>query len=67
MANLDIAERRLPQDGAFRFRVDQLDVDVRISTFPTEYGEKVVLRLLPQSNARMNLTDRCQLRASQKS
>ncbi|MGC6418062.1 MAG: GspE/PulE family protein [Bradymonadia bacterium] len=57
MANLDIAERRLPQDGAFRFRVDQLDVDVRISTFPTEYGEKVVLRLLPQSNARMNLTD----------
>ncbi|MCA9538404.1 MAG: type II/IV secretion system protein [Myxococcales bacterium] len=46
MANLDIAERRLPQDGAFRLAVGEREVDIRLSTFPTEYGEKVVLRLL---------------------
>ncbi|MBV70532.1 MAG: type II secretion system protein GspE [Myxococcales bacterium] len=56
MANLDIAERRLPQDGAFRFRIDEVEVDVRLSTFPTEYGEKVVLRLLPQQDHRLSLT-----------
>ncbi|MEE2755647.1 MAG: GspE/PulE family protein [Myxococcota bacterium] len=56
MANLDIAERRLPQDGAFRFRIEAVDVDVRLSTFPTEYGEKVVLRLLPQQDQRLSLS-----------
>ncbi len=56
MANLDIAERRLPQDGAFRFRIEEVEVDVRLSTFPTEYGEKVVLRLLPQKSQRLTLS-----------
>ena len=42
MARLDIAEKRLPQDGAFRLRIDDEELDVRLSTFPTEYGEKVV-------------------------
>ena len=48
MATLDIAERRMPQDGAFRMRMNDQDIDIRLSTFPTEYGEKVVLRLLRQ-------------------
>ncbi len=52
MARLDIAEKRLPQDGTFRVRVDETDVDVRMSSFPTEYGEKVVLRLLIQVDSR---------------
>ena len=53
MARLDIAEKRLPQDGAFRLELPARDVDVRLSTFPTEYGEKVVLRLLVQDDARL--------------
>ncbi len=55
MARLDIAERRLPQDGAFRLRIDDEELDVRLSTFPTEYGEKVVLRLLLQERTRPGL------------
>ncbi|MCK4593410.1 Flp pilus assembly complex ATPase component TadA, partial [bacterium] len=50
MANLDIAERRLPQDGAIRFDADGEPVDIRISTAPTINGEKVALRLLRKSN-----------------
>lgn len=46
MGDVDIAERRLPQDGAFRFDANGEPVDVRISTFPTEFGQKAVLRLL---------------------
>lgn len=46
LANLDIAERRLPQDGSFGMRIDRRQVDFRVSTLPTVYGEKVVLRLL---------------------
>lgn len=46
LAHLDIAERRLPQDGAFRIRWQGREVDIRISTLPTVYGEKVVLRIL---------------------
>lgn len=46
LSNLDIAERRLPQDGSFSIRLDHHEVDFRISTLPTIYGEKVVLRLL---------------------
>lgn len=46
MANLDIAERRLPQDGRVRFRERSIDLDLRLSTLPTVYGEKVVMRLL---------------------
>lgn len=55
MANVDIAEKRLPQDGTFRFTYDDLEIDVRMSTFPTEYGEKVVLRLLIRDGDTLNL------------
>ncbi|MCL6525287.1 MAG: Flp pilus assembly complex ATPase component TadA [Thermaceae bacterium] len=46
MANLDIAERRLPQDGRVRYRDRAIDLDLRLSTLPTVYGEKIVMRLL---------------------
>src|SRR5206468_4688133 len=46
LAELDIAERRLPQDGRIRVRLDQRELDLRVSTVPTLYGESVVLRLL---------------------
>ena len=46
MGNLDIAERRLPQDGRVRFRDRSIDLDLRLSTLPTVYGEKSVMRLL---------------------
>ena len=51
MANLDIAERRIPQDGRANVRINQRDLDLRISTLPTRYGEKVVIRLLEKSAA----------------
>ena len=46
MANLDIAEKRLPQDGRIMLRLGGRPVDVRVSTLPTGHGERVVLRLL---------------------
>jgi type IV pilus assembly protein PilB len=46
LAGLDIAERRLPQDGRFRIRVSGKEVDLRISVLPTIFGEKIVIRLL---------------------
>jgi len=46
MSQLDIAQKRLPQDGAFEVRIGKVIVPIRLSSFPTEYGEKVVLRLL---------------------
>jgi len=46
MANLDIAERRLPQDGRFQLKLENREVDFRISTFPTIYGENVAIRVL---------------------
>lgn len=49
MSQLDIAQKRLPQDGAFEVRIGKLIVPIRLSSFPTEYGEKVVLRLLSTS------------------
>ena len=55
MATLDIAERRRPQDGAFRVSIEEREVDIRIATFPTEYGEKVVLRLLDQNKGALTL------------
>lgn len=48
MSGLDIAEKRLPQDGRFDVRVKNRSLDVRISTLPTQYGESVVMRLLAQ-------------------
>ena len=46
MANLDIAERRLPQDGRIRLRVQGKEIDLRVSTVPTMHGESVVMRIL---------------------
>lgn len=51
MANMDITERRLPQDGRIKVSVNKREVDIRVSTLPTQYGEKVVMRVLdPQSS-----------------
>ncbi len=50
MSNLDIAERRLPQDGRMRVKVSGKDIDLRVSLLPTVHGEKCVLRILDKSN-----------------
>lgn len=55
MAALDIAEKRLPQDGRITLRVGGRPVDVRVSTLPTGHGERVVLRLLEKDLSRLNL------------
>jgi MSHA biogenesis protein MshE len=55
MSDLDISEKRLPQDGRFSIRVKQQQIDVRISTMPTQYGESVVMRLLNQSGGTLRL------------
>src|SRR5690349_630363 len=57
MAELDIAERRLPQDGRIRLRLQNRQVDVRVSTVPTLGGESVVLRLLDKARGRISLTE----------
>ncbi len=57
MANLDIAEKRLPQDGRFSVRIAGKQADVRVSTLPTAFGERVVLRLLDKSSGVLDLTD----------
>jgi len=57
MADLDIAERRLPQDGRIRLRLQDRMVDVRIATAPTLHGESVVLRLLDRERGRRSLAD----------
>ena len=55
MSNLDIAEHRLPQDGRFRIVSKGNEIDFRISFLPTYYGEKVVMRVLDQSNLTLDL------------
>jgi MSHA biogenesis protein MshE len=55
MADLDISEKRLPQDGRFAVKVRNQRVDVRISTMPTQYGESVVMRLLNQAGTTLRL------------
>jgi type IV pilus assembly protein PilB len=57
MAEMDIAETRLPQDGSFNVRLGDRSFDIRVSTFPTIYGENVVLRLLDQSSPLIQLED----------
>jgi general secretion pathway protein E len=57
MADLNIAEKRLPQDGRFRVRIAGKDLDVRVSTLPTAFGERVVLRLLDQASNVLQLED----------
>ncbi|GAB3384463.1 MSHA fimbrial ATPase MshE [Massilia agri] len=55
MADLDISEKRLPQDGRFAVKVRNQRIDVRISTMPTQYGESVVMRLLSQVGMNLRL------------
>jgi MSHA biogenesis protein MshE len=55
MSSLDIAEKRLPQDGRFSVKVKDRHIDVRLATMPTQNGESVVMRLLDQSNNLMTL------------
>jgi MSHA biogenesis protein MshE len=55
MADLDISEKRLPQDGRFDVKIGQQQIDVRISTMPTLFGESVVMRLLNQSKGMLSL------------
>jgi len=57
MAALDIAEKRLPQDGRITLRVGGRPVDVRVSTLPTGHGERVVLRLLEKDLSKLELTN----------
>lgn len=57
MAELDIAEKRKPQDGRIRVKIAGRDVDVRISTVPTSYGESIVMRLLDRSSVHLSLED----------
>ncbi len=54
MSSLDIAEKRVPQDGRFNVRIKERDFDLRVSTLPTVYGEKVVMRLLDKSGGRVS-------------
>jgi type IV pilus assembly protein PilB len=56
MANLDIAERRLPQDGRIKLRYSTREIDFRVSILPTIYGEKAVLRILDKEALRLDLT-----------
>ncbi len=56
LANMDIAERRLPQDGHIHLRIEGREHDLRVSTLPTVLGEKCVVRILDQSSTRVSLT-----------
>jgi len=55
MAGLDVAEKRLPQDGRIKVRVNEKDIDVRVSIIPSAYGEQVVMRLLDRGAALITL------------
>lgn len=55
MANLNIAERRVPQDGHIKMRLPDRNIDLRVSTLPTMFGEKVVMRILDKSNLTLDL------------
>ncbi|MBN2039851.1 MAG: type II secretion system ATPase GspE [Spirochaetes bacterium] len=55
MANLNIAENRLPQDGRIQIKIGGKDIDIRVSIFPTYYGERVVLRLLNKTDMKFDL------------
>jgi len=55
MARLDIAERRMPQDGRIKVKMGQQELDLRVSTVPTLFGEKVVMRLLDRSNLQLDM------------
>lgn len=56
ISGMDIAERRKPQDGRSRLKVQQRKIDLRVSSLPTNYGEKIVIRLLDSANARIEMS-----------
>jgi len=55
MANLNISERRLPQDGRINYKLGKKEIDLRVSTLPTQFGESVVLRVLDRSSVNLEL------------
>jgi len=57
MADMDIAEKRLPQDSRIEIRIGNKDIDIRISTIPTTLGERIVLRLLDKSSSLLKLSE----------
>ena len=57
MSDLDIAEKRAPQDGRFQIKIDNKQIDARVSTLPTVNGEKIVIRLLDKTSVLVNLDD----------
>jgi type IV pilus assembly protein PilB len=57
MSELDIAERRVPQDGRIKLKVGDKKVDMRVSTLPCIFGEKIVMRILDKGNLRLDLSD----------
>ncbi|TAK01907.1 MAG: type II secretion system protein GspE, partial [Candidatus Manganitrophaceae bacterium] len=57
MADLDIAEKRVPQDGRIQMKMGDRDIDIRLSTLPTLFGEKIVMRLLDKSRLLLSLSD----------
>src|SRR5437660_325983 len=57
MADINIAERRIPQDGRISLNVSGKAIDLRVATLPTVYGEKVVMRILDKTQARLSLED----------
>ncbi len=57
MAKMNIAEKRLPQDGRFDVKIGDQDIDVRVSTIPASFGERVVLRLLNKTGSMLKLAD----------
>jgi type IV pilus assembly protein PilB len=56
MAELDIAEKRVPQDGRIKIRIGAKKIDLRVSSLPTIFGEKIVMRILDKSNLQIDLT-----------
>ncbi len=57
MSNLDISEKRLPQDGRFNLRIKKHNIDVRLSTMPVQHGESIVMRILDQTEGVLPLED----------
>jgi general secretion pathway protein E len=57
MAKMDIAERRLPQDGRIEIRIADKNIDLRVSSLPTAFGERIVMRLLDKSNVLLSLEE----------
>ncbi len=55
LSGLNIAERRLPQDGAARLRIAEADIDIRVATMPTQHGESAVIRLLPKDRGLLDI------------